>query len=60
MQQQKPLGQKLKMKVKLDVVTTTSKVEDILKFMVPTPSVLCVQAMVLSREGSVQSSIVGS
>jgi hypothetical protein len=60
MQQHKPLVQKHKMMGKLDVVTTMSRLEDLPKDIAPIPSVLCVQAMVLSREGSVQSSIVGS
>jgi hypothetical protein len=59
MQQHKPLGQKHKMKGKSDVVTTTIKLEDLPKDIAPTPSVLCVQAMVLSFEDSVQSSTVG-
>jgi hypothetical protein len=59
MQKHKPLGQKHKMKDKSDVVITTSKLEDLPKDIAPTPRVMCVQTMVLSRDSFVQSSIVG-
>jgi hypothetical protein len=45
------------MKGKSYVVTTTSKLEDLPKDNAPTPSVLCVQAVVLSRQAGVQSSM---